>query len=138
MTDAEKVIQLICETGVSMKKACTEAGITPWTFLRAIEKEDLAQHYTRAIDVRADTIFDEILEIADDESGDEETFIDEEGIKTVRKNKDNVHRSRLQIDARKWVLSRMNPKKYGDRMDLTSDNQPLPTPMIIMPKPTSE
>ena len=30
-------------------------------------------------------------------------------------NKEQVNRSRLRIDARKWVLARMNAKKYGER-----------------------
>ena len=39
-------------------------------------------------------------------------------------NKEHVNRSRLRIDARKWVLARMNAKKYGERVstELTGAN----------------
>lgn len=32
---------------------------------------------------------------------------------------------RLKIDARKWVVARMLPKKYGDKIDITTDNKPI-------------
>ena len=38
---------------------------------------------------------------------------------------DMIQHRRLQIDARKWVLAKMNPKKYGDKVDLTSDGEKL-------------
>ena len=52
------------------------------------------------------------------------------GVKTTRKASgevetvegDMVERSRLQIDARKWILSKMLPKKYGDKVTLSGDS----------------
>lgn len=32
-------------------------------------------------------------------------------------NGENVHRSRLRVDTRKWLLSKMLPKKFGDKIE---------------------
>jgi hypothetical protein len=54
-----------------------------------------------------------MLEIADD--GRNDTYEDENGHQHV--NTDHIQRSRLRIDARKWLASKMAPKKYGDRVE---------------------
>jgi hypothetical protein len=36
-----------------------------------------------------------------------------------------VQRHRLQVDTRRWMLSKMLPKVFGDKLDVTSDNKPL-------------
>jgi len=38
-----------------------------------------------------------------------------------------MQRSRLRVDVRKWALSKMNPKKYGDKVDHTTGGEKLPT-----------
>lgn len=76
------------------------------------EDEELTNQYARATEVRADIIFDDILAIADENTND--TSINENGIEVV--NNDVIQRSRLRIDARKWVLSKLNPKKFGDKI----------------------
>ena len=38
-------------------------------------------------------------------------------------NGDAVQRSRLRIDTRKWYASKLAPKKYGDKLDLTAQTQ---------------
>lgn len=82
-----------------------------------LEKYDM---YTRAREERADYLFEQILEIADKQSKDIIIIDGEEVI-----NHNVIQRNRLQIDARKWVASKMNPKKYGDKVDITTDNKPI-------------
>jgi hypothetical protein len=89
--------------------------------------EDKAKQYARATQVRADIIFDDILSIADENEKD--TYINENGIEVV--NSDVIQRSRLRIDARKWVLSKLNPKKYGDKTDITSGGEKINTPQEV-------
>ena len=87
---------------------------TVYTWLNSEHKDyDKAffNNYTRACEERAEAIFDEIIEIADDSTGDIKTT--EDGIKTF--NPEFTARSKIKIDARKWSLSKMKPKKYGDR-----------------------
>ena len=83
------------------------------------EDEELTNQYARATEVRADIIFDDILAIADENTND--TSINENGIEVV--NNDVIQRSRLRIDARKWVLSKLNPKKFGDKTDITTNGK---------------
>ena len=52
----------------------------------------------------------QIVDIADD--GLNDSYIDEKG--NTRTDHDVVNRSRLRVDARKWLLSKLLPKVYGD------------------------
>jgi hypothetical protein len=54
----------------------------------------------------------EIIEIADDSSGD--FIINERGERAV--DHENINRARLKVDARRWLLSKILPKRYGDRV----------------------
>jgi hypothetical protein len=81
---------------------------------------DKAKQYARATEIRADIIFDDILNIADDNVNDTYTV---EGVELT--NHDVIQRSRLRIDARKWVLSKLNPKKFGDKTDITSGGEKI-------------
>jgi hypothetical protein len=55
---------------------------------------------------------EEIIEIADDKSGD--VTMNEDGNPVT--NHENIARSRLKVDTRKWVVSRMLPHIFGDRV----------------------
>lgn len=83
-----------------------------------IEDKDFSDKYTRASEIRSDVLFDEIIEIADDQQGD--IYLDKDGNQQTDHNV--IARSRLRVDARKWAASKLNPKKYGDRIDLDHKN----------------
>ncbi len=34
---------------------------------------------------------------------------------------EHIQRSRLRVDARKWLMSKMAPKKYGEKLQHTGD-----------------
>ena len=92
------------------------------TFYKWVDgDEEKTKLYQRACKDRADLLFDEILEIADDSSLDEIEFKGR-----TLENKEFVSRSKLRVDARKWVVARLNPKKYGDKtyQDVTVRQQP--------------
>ena len=36
-------------------------------------------------------------------------------------NNEAVQRSRLRVDARKWLMSKLMPKKYGEKLELGGD-----------------
>lgn len=101
------------------------------TFLEWVEKdESLSKQYARAMEIRAAGIFDQMLDIADESNADID--ITEDG--KIRVNGELVQRSRLKIDARKWVLGKMNPKKYGDKVELdhkSSDGSMTPTKIVF-------
>lgn len=74
------------------------------------EDKEKVKQYARACQDRQDLLFDEILEIADENEAD--VYKDDDG--NVKIDGNTVQRSRLKVDARKWALSKMNPKKFGD------------------------
>ena len=43
-----------------------------------------------------------------------------------------VQAVKLKADNLKWVMSKMKPKKYGDKVDVTSDVKVLPTPIFSL------
>ena len=76
--------------------------------------KSFSDKYDRAREIRADRIFDEILEIADDSSDD--YVKGDEG--EIVLNREAIERAKLKIDARKWILAKMVPKKYSEKMEL--------------------
>jgi hypothetical protein len=63
--------------------------------------------------MQIEDLVDESLEIADDSSND---WIDREGFdgKKYRVFKpDSIRRSKLRIGARKWLISKLMPKRYS-------------------------
>lgn len=113
--DTVKEICLRIMRGESLKAICRDDFMPPnWQVHEWLSgKPDFADRYARACEVRADTIFDDILEIADDNQQD--IVLNADG--TERLNTDHVQRAKLRIDARKWALAKMQPKKYGDKVD---------------------
>lgn len=89
------------------------------------DKEKLKQ-YTRATEDRQEKIFEEMLDIADDGSNDYMTITKGDNSYNVE-DREVTNRSRLRIDTRKWMLSKMNPKKYSDRtnLDHTTDGEKI-------------
>lgn len=110
------------ESGLSVRKAIINAEISSQTFYEWIElDEEKSKQYARACEERADAIADEILEIADSQEAD--IYIDDLGETKIDGNV--VQRARLQVDTRKWLLGKLNPKKYGDKVDLTTNGKDL-------------
>jgi hypothetical protein len=95
-----------CET---LQAIADSAGVSKGTLIAW-----LAQHsdqYARAREAQADKLAEDILAIADDGSND--TYMTDDGEQT---NHDVIARSRLRVDARKWLAGKMAPKKYGDKL----------------------
>ena len=71
--------------------------------------------YEKAIENRADRLAEEILELADEQMP--------EGLEGPLASA-WVQQKRMQVDARKWVASKLKPKVYGDRIDVAvTDNR---------------
>lgn len=121
------------ESGSSLRKVLKELKMSSRTFYEWIDpkegddeltrkiKLERQKHYARACEWRAQEIFDEILEIADKQ--DLDVVIDKDGKKCIDWNL--VARNKLQIDTRKWALAKMMPRKFGDKLDLTSDGEKI-------------
>lgn len=101
--------------GASLRKAAAEAGIAASTVLTWCDQEpDFAKQYASARARGYQLLADEILEISDDSKDD--SYIDANG--NERTDAEVVARSRLRVDSRKWMLSKMLPKVYGDKIEL--------------------
>lgn len=121
------------ENGLSLRKAILKLDIVHRDTFNEWLKADkeLSDQYARAAEERADSIFEEILDIADDASNDFTLADIGDGIQIEKFNSEHVQRSRLRVDARKWMLGKMQPKKYGDKMDVTSGGEKLPQVTIF-------
>jgi hypothetical protein len=73
-----------------------------------------------AMVLRSERLVDEILEIADDGSNDYD-YVDSTGVAHV--NGENIARAKLRVDTRKWLASKLLPKKYGDKTILSGDEE---------------
>lgn len=90
---------------MSLRKACELENLSAGRFINWVNSnDDLAKRYSIAMQVRADTLFDNMLNLSD-----EMPLIDSNN---GRLDNAAVHWQKLKIDTRKWVLARMAPKKY--------------------------
>lgn len=116
----KEICALLME-GLSLRSICrmdkmpTKTTICRW--LADPEKyRNFCDQYARARRVQAELMADEILDIADDASNDYMERKDKDGnIIGWQTNGESVQRSKLRVDARKWVASKLLPKKYGDK-----------------------
>ena len=114
---AAKICHRLVE-GESLRSICRSDGmphistVYRWLFAH----KTFSEHYATAREDQADTLADEILDIADDsrndwmereKNGKTETVVDLE----------HINRSRLRIDTRKWIASKLKPKRYGERIE---------------------
>jgi hypothetical protein len=97
---------------------------------------EFSDQYARAREAQADAIFDDILDIADDATNDwmERNVDDDEGV-GWKLNGEHIQRSRLRVDARKWMAGKLRPKKYGEKTILGGDSEnPVKTTGEILHK----
>lgn len=88
------------------------------TFFRWLRTyPELAKSYEMAKMERADVMFEEIIEIADDARNDWMIEHDKDGNGFYKFCGEHVARSRLRIDTRKWAMTRLNRFKYGDKLE---------------------
>ena len=82
------------------------------------EDPEFAKQYARAREDQAEAMLEEILEIADDSSNDTVETYDKAGNPIDTANTEWIQRSKLRVDARKWAMSKLAPKKYGDKIGI--------------------
>ena len=116
---SQEIVDVICErlaSGESLLQICKDEHlpcrrtVTGWLVDEL--HLDFLRKYKESVDNRTEHMFDDLLDIAEDK------LID-------------TQRARLMIDTRKWYLSKIMPKKYGDKLDVTSNgNDLVPTPIL--------
>jgi hypothetical protein len=102
---------------LSCFKACEKAGLPMPTFLSWVkEDQSLADSYARAREILLERMAEDLLMISDEPVN-----------LTAHGTTDNgaVQKQRLQVDTRKWLLSKLAPKKYGDKIELSADDKTI-------------
>lgn len=127
---ADKICLGLME-GKSLRSVCTaddmpdRASVYNWLQ----KNQDFFGQYTRAREVQAEHYADEINDIADDGSNDYMMVM--RGAQEVEViNHENIQRSRLRVDSRKWIVSKLLPKKYGDKVQ-TEISGPEGAPLTL-------
>lgn len=88
--------------------------------------QPFSDKYAKAKLEQLELMSEEIIDIADDSSLD--MAFTEEGKAYV--DREHINRSRLRVDTRKWVLSKLLPKKYGDKLEVAG-NAAEPLTIVI-------
>lgn len=136
---ADKLLEQIATTSKSLKRICDDPDLpsvrTVFNWLAKGEEKNadpifatFLHQYARAREHQADFLADEIIEIADDSSRDKLRVkrvknADGGSMELVEEDKEFTNRSKLRVEARKWVASKLKPKKYGDKIDHTLEAQ---------------
>ncbi len=126
----DQIAELICQ-GImeksSLSEVCSKEGMphrsTVFVWLASTNPmyKDFQDRYARAYEIKLQCLADDILNIADnpknlgkikDENGNEKTVYED------------VKRSALKVDSRKWILAKLKPKKYGDRVEPEKTEEP--------------
>jgi hypothetical protein len=113
---ATKITSRMCQ-GESLRSICRDAdmpAISTVMLWVAEDREGFSEQYAKGCEARAHYWADEILDIADDGSND---YMERNGVEM--QNSEAIARSRLRVDTRKWLLSKMLPK-YSDKPVETS------------------
>jgi hypothetical protein len=136
----DAICHLISTTSLSLRKILTsleKQGIENIPTYKCVKEwianeGEFCAQYVRAKEIQLDIYADEIVEISDDDGLD--LGFTEEGKSFI--NHENINRSRLRVDTRKWLLSKLAPKKYGDKLGLeTGDTGPIVLKVIYDNKP---
>ena len=98
--------------GETLRAVCRDIGIHEATVRNWVvdDRHNFATQYARSRDIGLDCMADQLIDIADDSS------MDDFDPTTGKINQESYQRARLKVDVRKWYLSKLAPKRYGDRM----------------------
>lgn len=100
----------------SLTQACRDQKVSAGQFLTWIEKGDdeLKELYARARVRLLDRMAEGLIDISDADP----LTLPSGGVDSAA-----VAHRKLQIDTRKWLLSKLAPRKYGDRLELSGDSE---------------
>lgn len=113
---ADEICDVISSTSIGLRRLRKKAAYKHWPNQSTVydwrkKYPSFDEQYTRAKVQQAQVLADEVLEIADNSTKDYD--IVEGKLKT---NMENINRAKLRIDTRKWLLSKVLPKIYGDKI----------------------
>lgn len=117
----DEVAELICyrlSEGESLRSICRDDAmpvrqtVRNWLGVRP----EFKVKFNEARILQAEGLADELLDIADDGTNDYVDRVRDDGTTDRVLDGEHIMRSRLRVDTRKWVLSKVLPKIYGDKL----------------------
>ncbi len=123
----QSLAESICErlsSGETLTSICAVEGMPKRTTVVKWQgqHDGFATLYARARVAYADAIFDEAMEIADDTSGDW-TIRTKKGEEIRAVDHENIQRARLRVETRLKAAAKINPAKYGEKLDLNMSGE---------------
>ena len=118
----DSICAAIAVTPKGLEDVCDENGFpAPASIYRQLNaSESFREKYARARESQLQTLADQLVPLADKDRICQKRTIKADGSEEIV-ILDQVERTKLQIETRKWLLGKLAPKKYGDRaqMELT-------------------
>lgn len=144
------IMKAVCERisqGELVLTAAKAEGTTARQIRRWAQDEELGPLYARAREDQAHAIAEDAIHIAD--GTDAVTAVYEDAIEQedarllAAESKarykiigalraELVNRDRMRVDTRKWMASKIAPRLYGERLDVTSGDKPLAATQTIV------
>jgi hypothetical protein len=122
-TVADRICERLAE-GESLRTICKDDGFprtaTVFRWLADDRLSAFREQYARAREAQAHNLADEIIEISNTPLEGVEVTTDDKGA-TSEKRGDMLGHRKLQVDSRKWYLSKVLPKVYGDKLELSGN-----------------
>lgn len=128
---SDKQVDEICgrvAQGETRKAVCRELGVSYATFslmVTADRPTGLASRYARAREAQAESWADQIIDISDQQEEatdgkvvrfDRDTITGKDGEEKC--DHEWISRSRLRVDTRKWLMAKLHPRAYGEKLEI--------------------
>ena len=137
--DRDMVVARLCEILVTSERGTArilkeEPGMPPvqklWGWMDektpdgalTEEAQRFRTLYARAKRLQAEHMEGLLLEIADDSRNDYMDKVNSDGSVSRVPDHENIQRSRIRLDTRKWLMAKLYPKKYADSLKLGGDD----------------
>lgn len=123
-----RTLREVCRTRRAGDPSFPAAPTVRWWVVN--DNDGFAERYARAREAQAEAWSDEIVEIADTPAPGLKITTKADGSQETVTG-DMVDRAKLQMDSRKWLMARLHPAKFGDRVavqPLGKDGKPTDPP----------
>ena len=134
----QEIADAICERMIcgaedrpeSLRSICRDDDMPAMgTVMRWLSRfPEFQEQYAHAREMQAEAHHEEIIEIADDCTDDVEKLLGNTEGGLHRINHSAIARAKLRIDTRKWAMTKMAPKKYGDKQEIAMTVKKAPLP----------
>jgi hypothetical protein len=130
---SEELAQVICirlSGGESLRSICKDDDfpVQQTVYSWMLKHPSFLEQYTRAREEQADTYADEIVAIADEAPEINPVYDKDGNVIDVKIDSGYVAYQKQRIEARKWTAMKLKPKKYGDKITHSGDDD---NPVVI-------